>query len=40
MTITESKPAERVRIKLEFFKPFAATNQAEFSFQPAATAPP
>ena len=35
MTITESKPAERVRIKLEFFKPFAATNQAEFSFQPA-----
>ena len=35
MIITESKPAERVRIKLEFFKPFAATNQAEFSFQPA-----
>ena len=35
MTITESKPAERVRIKLEFFKPFAATNQAEFSFKPA-----
>jgi len=35
MTITESKPAERVRIKLEFFKPFAATNAAEFSFKPA-----
>jgi polyketide cyclase/dehydrase/lipid transport protein len=35
MTITESKPAELVRIKLEFFKPFAATNAAEFSFKPA-----
>jgi hypothetical protein len=35
MTITESKPAELVRIKLEFFKPFAATNSAEFSFKPA-----
>ena len=37
MTITDSKPAELVRIKLEFFKPFAATNQAEFSFKPAST---
>ena len=35
MTITESKPAELVRIKLEFFKPFAATNTAEFNFKPA-----
>ena len=35
MTITESKPAELVRIKLEFFKPFAATNAAQFSFKPA-----
>jgi len=35
MTITESKPAELVRIKLEFFKPFAATNQADFTFKPA-----
>jgi len=35
MTITDSRPAELVRIKLEFFKPFAATNQAEFSFKPA-----
>ena len=34
MTILESRPGERVRIKLEFFKPFAATNTAEFSFQP------
>jgi hypothetical protein len=36
MTITESKPGELVRIKLEFFKPFAATNTAEFSFKPMA----
>jgi hypothetical protein len=35
MTIMESRPAEVVRIKLEFFKPFAATNTAEFSFKPA-----
>ena len=34
MTIVESKPGEFVRIKLEFFKPFAATNTAEFSFKP------
>lgn len=35
MTITESRPGELVRIKLEFFKPFAATNSAQFSFKPA-----
>jgi hypothetical protein len=35
MTITESRPGELVRIRLEFFKPFAATNTAEFSFKPA-----
>jgi len=34
MTITDSRPGEVVRIKLEFFKPFAATNTAEFSFKP------
>ena len=34
MTIVESRPGELVRIKLEFFKPFAATNTAEFSFAP------
>lgn len=34
MTITDSKPAELVRIRLEFFKPFAATNTAEFRFEP------
>jgi hypothetical protein len=36
MTITESRPGELVRIKLEFFKPFAATNTVEFSFKPVA----
>ena len=35
MTILESKPGELVRIKLEFFKPFAAVNDAQFSFKPA-----
>jgi uncharacterized protein YndB with AHSA1/START domain len=33
MTITESRPNELVRIKLEFMKPFAATNTAEFTFK-------
>ena len=31
MTITESRPSELVRIKLEFLKPFEATNTAEFT---------
>jgi len=34
MTITESRPNELVRIKLEFLKPFDATNTAEFTFRP------
>jgi uncharacterized protein YndB with AHSA1/START domain len=34
MTITESRPSDLIRIELEFFKPFAATNTAEFTFQP------
>jgi hypothetical protein len=34
MTLTESRPSELVRIKLEFLKPFAATNTAEFTFKP------
>src|SRR5215831_14322343 len=34
MTITESRPNELVRIKLEFLKPFEATNTAEFTFRP------
>ncbi len=33
MTLVESRPNELVRIKLEFFKPFQATNEAEFTFQ-------
>ncbi|MGH7766014.1 MAG: SRPBCC family protein, partial [Candidatus Binatia bacterium] len=33
-TITESRPNELIRIKLEFFKPFAGTSIAEFTFKP------
>jgi Polyketide cyclase / dehydrase and lipid transport len=32
-TITESRPYELVRFRLEFLKPMAATNTAEFRFQ-------
>ena len=35
MTILDSRPGELVRIKLEFLRPFAATNTAEFRFEPA-----
>ncbi|HEY3899429.1 MAG TPA: SRPBCC family protein [Chthoniobacter sp.] len=34
MTITESKPHELVRFRLEFLKPFKATNVAEFTILP------
>jgi hypothetical protein len=34
MTIIESRPAELVRLKLEFFKPMACTNTAVFTFKP------
>ena len=34
MTIIDSKPAELVKIKLEFIKPFAATSDTVFSFKP------
>jgi hypothetical protein len=34
MTITDSRPAESVKIKLEFVKPFAATNATNFNFKP------
>jgi hypothetical protein len=34
MTIMESRPGDLVRIKLEFFKPFEATNTADFTFKP------
>ena len=33
MTITESKPADRITIRLEFLKPMAATNTATFTFK-------
>jgi carbon monoxide dehydrogenase subunit G len=34
MTVAEIRPVELIRIKLEFLKPFAATNTAEFTFKP------
>jgi hypothetical protein len=34
LAITESRPSDLVRLKLEFLKPFAATNTAEFTFKP------
>jgi hypothetical protein len=34
MTIFESAPSDLIRIKLEFLKPFKATNTAEFVFKP------
>lgn len=33
MTIIESKPNERIKIKLDFIRPFKATNDTEFSFK-------
>lgn len=38
MTIMETKPNERIRIKLEFIKPFAATSTAEVQVRPASRA--
>jgi hypothetical protein len=37
MTITQSKEYESIRFKLEFIRPFKATNTAEFSFRPEGT---
>jgi uncharacterized protein YndB with AHSA1/START domain len=34
MTITESRPAELVGMRLEFLRPFKATNTTEFTFRP------
>ena len=34
LTITERRPNDLVRIKLEFMKPFTATNIATFTFKP------
>ena len=36
MTITESRPSDLVRIKLDFIKPFASTADTEFTFKPEA----
>jgi hypothetical protein len=33
-TITESRPGELVRLKLQFIRPMKATNTAEFTFKP------
>jgi hypothetical protein len=32
-TITESRPNDLVRLKLEFVRPFTATNDVEFTFR-------
>ena len=34
MTLIDSKPSDLIRIKLEFVKPFEATNTTEFLFKP------
>jgi hypothetical protein len=33
-TIVESQPSERVRMKLEFYRPFVGVNDVEFTFVP------
>ena len=35
MTLTESRPAELVKIRIDFVKPFAGTSTSEFNFKPA-----
>ncbi|MDD2765415.1 MAG: SRPBCC family protein [Opitutaceae bacterium] len=34
MTVTESRPAERVAFRLDFLRPFKGTNTAVFTFKP------
>ena len=34
MTITESRPSELIRFRLDFVRPFAGTNTAVFTFTP------
>lgn len=34
MTLTESRPNDLIRIKLEFVRPFTGTSTAEFTFRP------
>jgi hypothetical protein len=38
MAIIDSKPNERIAVKLEFVKPFAGTNVATFTFVPQGSA--
>jgi hypothetical protein len=38
MTITESQPTEKVGLRLEFLKPFAATSTTEFTLKPGGNA--
>jgi hypothetical protein len=38
MTITESHPCDLIRIKLDFIRPFAATNAVDFTFKPEGSA--
>jgi uncharacterized protein YndB with AHSA1/START domain len=35
MTLTESRPSELIRIKLDFMKPMEGTSTTEFTFKPA-----
>lgn len=37
MTLTESKPGELVRARMDFRKPFAATNTVDFTFESQGT---
>jgi hypothetical protein len=34
MTLTESRPSDLIRIKMEFLRPLAGTSTAEFTFRP------
>lgn len=34
MTIVESRPAELVKLQLEFFRPFESTSTSQFTFEP------
>lgn len=38
MTIVESRPSDLIKIRLEFIKPFAATNATDFAFTPSGNA--
>jgi hypothetical protein len=35
MTITDTRPPQSVTLRLEFIKPFAATNRTQFDFAPS-----